>query len=157
MLPDPRHNLEHQARRSETVEIEEAKAHASAERKSLESALASTERQLVTLTKLRVRELLTDNDYLAQRKELETEKLKLRAKLENEPETQNWFEPEKLLKSFSNRAVSWFQAGDDRVKRLILEIAGSNPILKDGKLLIEATKPFKELHFCSNFPTLCAH
>ena len=48
-----------------------------------------------------------------------------------------------MLVSFSNRAASWFEAGDLRTKRLILFIVGLNPLLKDKKLSIDARKPFR--------------
>ena len=42
-----------------------------------------------------------------------------------------------------NKAKIWFERDDDDdKKRLILDVTGSNPVLKDKTLLIEAKKPF---------------
>jgi hypothetical protein len=57
--------------------------------------------------------------------------------------------------SLSNRAVSWFTEGDDQVKRLILEIVGSNLALMDRKLSIEARKPFRAWSQKPSFSELC--
>src|SRR5262249_53111420 len=66
-----------------------------------------------------------------------------------------WLEPAPLFISLSNRAISWFTAGDSKIKRLILEITGSNLLLKDKKLLIEAAKPFTRRGENPSFSQLC--
>jgi site-specific DNA recombinase len=106
---------------------------------SLEQARTSAEKELDNLTKLRIRDLLTDEEYLSQRQELERKQIKIAQSLK----PQDRFEPARELVSFSNRAVSWFEAGDFRTKRLILTIVGLNPLLKNKKLSIEARKPFR--------------
>ncbi len=53
------------------------------------------------------------------------------------------FEPARELISFNSRAASCFESGDLTKKRLILETVGSNLLLKDGKLSIEAKKLFR--------------
>jgi hypothetical protein len=45
--------------------------------------------------------------------------------------------------TFSIRAAKWFREGDHATKRQILEIAGSNPVLEDRKLSIEAGSLFR--------------
>ncbi len=113
------------------------------ERRSLEAAIAGIDRQLETLTGLRLRDLLADGEYLRQRQALDQERLRLRQNLERLKEGVSWFEPAEALLSFSRRAVSCFATGDFRVKRFIVEIVGSNPVLRDGQLSIEAKKPFR--------------
>jgi site-specific DNA recombinase len=110
---------------------------------SKKTAQAATDRQLENLTKLRLRDLLTDDEYLKERKELEREKIRLSQGLKECNGNQMWFEPVRDFILFNNRAVSWFKAGDMQTKRLILSIVGSNFSLKDKKLLIEARKPFR--------------
>jgi site-specific DNA recombinase len=112
-----------------------------AEQDAHKKAEESVRRQLENLTKLRVRDIITDEEYLEQRKELEHEQIRLKQKQEVNI-TRSWFELSSNLLLFNHRAISWFQAGDLQTKRLILSIIGSNFWLKDKKLLIEARKLF---------------
>jgi DNA invertase Pin-like site-specific DNA recombinase len=114
-----------------------------AKRLSLEQARMSAEKELDNLTKLRIRDLLTDEEYLKQRQELERKQVKIAQNLKAADQPVDRFEPARALVSFSNRAASWFEAGDLRTKRLILFIVGSNPLLKDKTLNIDARKPFR--------------
>lgn len=114
-----------------------------AQKDSLEKARSAVERQLDNLTKLRLRDLVNDEEYTRQRQELERERIGLAQKLENAGSAESWFEPARLFVSFSSQAVSCFTTGDMQTKRLILEITGLNPTLRDEKLNIEAKKPFR--------------
>lgn len=114
-----------------------------AQRASLEKALAAMECQLGNLTKLRVRDLLTDEEYLRQRQELEREQIRLAQNADRIQTATSWFEPARLVISFNTTVVSRFQAASLQTKRLILETVGSNPILRDQKLSIDAKKPFR--------------
>ena len=122
----------------------EKKKVADAKRHSLEKTQSSLDRQFDNLTKLRLRDLLTDEEYVKQRQELEREQIRIKQSLEAHKQSDDWFEPARLLVSFSNRAISWFKAGDLQTKRLILEIVGLNPVLKEKILSIEAKKPFRK-------------
>jgi DNA invertase Pin-like site-specific DNA recombinase len=115
---------------------------AAAEKRSLEQALQATRKQLDNLTTLRIRELLTDEEFLRQRETLEREELKLVQQQQSGTEA-DWFEPLDLAISFSKSAASWFQAGDPRTKRTIIAITGSNLVLRDRELTIDARKPFR--------------
>jgi DNA invertase Pin-like site-specific DNA recombinase len=138
-----------------TAKLERISAHEKAakevRRHSLEQARLSVEKELDNLTKLRIRDLLTDEEYLKQRQELEREQIKIAQSLKQADQEDSRFEPVMELVSFSNRAASWFEAGDLRTKRLILTITGSNPLLKDRKLNIDARKPFRRWAKPSNF------
>jgi site-specific DNA recombinase len=127
-----------------------------AQRLSSQRALKDTERQLENLTKLRVRELITDEEYLCQRQTLDRERIGLVQSLKSGEKSGSWLEPAKLLFSFSSRAVSCFMAGDLQIKRLIIEIVGLNPTLLDGKLNIEARKPFRRRTAPPTFSNLWA-
>jgi len=115
---------------------------AAAQKQSLEQALQATRKQLANLTTLRIRDLLTDEEFLRQREVLEREELKL-VQQQKDGSVADWFEPVELAISFSKSAASWFEAGDPRTKRTIVQITGSNLALKDRELTIDARKPFR--------------
>jgi site-specific DNA recombinase len=121
-------------------------------RSSVEAALAAVTKQLDNLTVMRVRDLLSDDEFVKQRERLQREKLRLAQQAEAAP--QSWLEPAKMLVSFSLRAVSWFLAGDVEMKRLILAVAGSNPTLKGREVNIDAAKPFQRQPDAGDFPQM---
>jgi len=123
-----------------------------AQRASLLKAQSATAKAIENLTGLRIRDLLTDEEYLRKRGELDRERLRLAQSLESLGKEGSWFEPARIVFSFSNRAALRFREGDLREKRLILEIVGSNPTLRDGKLSIHAAKPFS---LCSGSGSTC--
>jgi len=123
---------------------------------SLEKALDAICKELENLTKLRLRDLITDDEFVSQRQRLELERLKLQQTLEKLKQTSSWLEPARLFISLSNRAVCWFTEGDRETKRLVLEITGSNLLLKDKKMLIEAAKPFRRGGIKPSFSQRCA-
>lgn len=122
---------------------------------TLEKARRDAQQQLTTLTDLRVRSLIDDAEFVQRRQNLQTEQLGLAEKLQKIKAGAEWFESAALLISFSNCAVSWFEHGEDRTKRLILKTIGSNFTLTDKKLSIEATKPFMRLADAATSTTLC--
>ncbi len=124
---------------------------------SAEKALVDIGKQLENLTKLRVRDIIADDEYIRQRQELELERARLIQNKERAQGATSWFEPARLVVSFNNRAVSRFQSGDSQTKRLILEITGLNPILKDKQLSIEAKKPFRQWGNTRSLSTLCGY
>ena len=132
------------------------KAVRDAERVSLEHAQASVAKELGNLTKLRIRDLLSDEEYVAQRKELEQRAASLSQSLKNVDEAGSWFEPARQFISFNHRAVSWFREGDLHTKRLILTMVGSNLTLKDRRLNIDARKPFRRWSGAGTFSDLRA-
>lgn len=121
----------------------------------MEHNLAANSKALDNLTQLRVRDLISDEEFTSQRQKLQREHLTLQQRLKAH-DSGSWLEPARMFISFSNRAIFWFTEGDDAIKRLILEIAGSNPLLKDKKLLVEARKPFRRWSDEPSFPDLCS-
>ncbi len=113
-------------------------------RLTLEKAREAVARQLDNLTKPRLRDLLTDEEYVKHREELERERGRVAGNLGALDHSGAWFEPARLLISFSNGATFRFREGDLQTKRLILDTVGSNPVLKDEKLNIDAKKPFRK-------------
>lgn len=123
---------------------EQQKQDALAIQQTLEKTLSDTQAQLDTLTQLRIRNLITDEEFSHQRQQLRQTRAGLQERLEgvrsNPPRplalTSQTF-------SFAHRARQWFLAGDLETKRTILDALGSNLVLRDKKLTIEARTPFR--------------
>ena len=113
-----------------------------AQRTAISDELGSVKAQVSILTDLRVRSLIDDDELLAKRRVLDLERIAIEERLVNIEREPNWFELSGLIISFRNRALAWFHAGSDDVKRLILQTIGSNYRLTDKKLTGEAMKPF---------------
>ena len=112
---------------------------------SLKAALRDTSRSLSTLTDLRVRDLLDDAEFVVRRAKLQADVLRLEQSItQQEANPDYWFEPARMFLTFSNRAVSWYEQGDDDAKRLILRSIGSNLSLANRILSIHAAEPFRE-------------
>ena len=129
------------------AEAERARAHRAEEEQaktqSLEKALHEVSAQLSELTSLRLRNLLTDDEFVNARQALQREQLRLQERLGRTRIDSAPFEPVRDVIWFRNLAVSRFTRGDLETKRLILEIVGSNPILRDKILRVEPAKPFQ--------------
>jgi len=110
-------------------------------KQALERTLERCARDLDNLTKLRYRDLISDEEFVRQRSGLTQEQLKLDQRLQR-LSTEQWIEPSRNLFLFSNRAVFWLTHGTASEKRLILSTVGSNLTLKAKKLNISAAKPF---------------
>lgn len=124
-------------------------------RLSLSEAINSVESQLEKLTSLRLRDLITDEEYQKTRTGLLRERQQLTQRQEENKEEGAWFEPAQLLISFNKALVSRFVDGDYSTKRLILEIVGSNLTLTDRIISIEARKPFRLVPKASSHSSLC--
>lgn len=109
---------------------------------SVEASIRSVDKELDTLTDLRVRSLLSDDEFTRKRLELTRTRLNHLQQREALAEVRDWGEPLRTLVSFSNQAVEYFLGGDDAQKRLVLVTTSSNPILSGRKLSIQARKPF---------------
>lgn len=114
-----------------------------ARQKSIDRALSAAKTAASNLTSLRIRDLIDDEQFLIERQKIDQEQLKLKEASQNAVHLESAFEPFENLVSFNNKAIEWFLAGDDEIKRLILECVGSNLVLTDKKLNIEAKKPFQ--------------
>jgi DNA invertase Pin-like site-specific DNA recombinase len=110
-----------------------------------EAALNALRGQMNTLTDLRVRELISDDDFMKRRRNLETGIASAQERLEKEVRSDGWFEPALLLISFCKQAKYWFNDGTDEIKRGIVSAVGSNFTLKDKKLRYKANEPFSLL------------
>jgi len=128
------------------VEEERAKEHREGNQttQAIEQALITCRRNLDNLTKLRYRELISDEEFVRQREEVTREEIRLCQQLERLG-TEHWIEPSRNLFLFSNRAAFWLAHGTLQEKRLIVSTVGSNLSLRAKKLSIDAKKPFSLL------------
>jgi site-specific DNA recombinase len=136
--------------------VDEQRNHTTVQRDSLERARTAGAKELENLTRLRIRDLLTDEEYVKQRQELERKQIGIAQRLEMVQSADSMFEPSQLLISLSRSMVSWFKGGDIQTKRLILTIVGSNFSLMNKKLNIDAKKPFRRLSKPTNFSSVLA-
>jgi DNA invertase Pin-like site-specific DNA recombinase len=103
----------------------------------------AAKRALGELTGLRVRQLITDEEYLHKRDEMTRQSEVLSETLaKRDAEPSYWFEPSRAVISFGTDALSWFRDGDEEDQRLIAHAVGSNLNLKRKILSIDAKKPF---------------
>lgn len=102
-------------------------------------ALNSTEKQLDNLTKMRYRELITDEEYIKERSTLNNQITELKSKVKaNEDTAEKWLELTEKTFIFATNAREAFINGNLETKKAILMALGKNPIIKDGKLSITA-------------------
>jgi hypothetical protein len=113
-------------------------------RDSLRSSIMNTERQLSTLTQLRIRDSISEDEFVSERATVQADLARLRSResqLGGDIAVANDTAAAALL--FSSHASAWFDAGSPDVRRAILSIVGSNFQLQDKVLTIEAQKPFR--------------
>ena len=113
-------------------------------------------RELDNLTKLRIRDLLTDSEYVKQREELERKRIGAAQQLERLRDDDARFEPAQALVSLNKTLVSRFDEGGIEKRRLILTAVGSNLVLTNKKLSIDARKPFRRWSPGADFSDLRA-
>ena len=106
------------------------------------TALDGVEKQQRELTNLRVRALIDDDEYLTSKAELRREVVRIGERLAKAERPDDLIKPLSAVISFCNQAAEWFRRGSPALKRLILEIAASNPTMAAGKLSLQAAKPF---------------
>lgn len=106
-------------------------------------SLSATKRQLESLTGLRLRELLTDGEFLQQKEKLVAEQVSLEQSLNKlGNQATSWLEPFRQTILFVNQGKNQFLAREREEKRAIISAVGSNLKLRERILLIEAKKPF---------------
>lgn len=113
------------------------------ELRSIDAAIQAADRERANLVGMRLRDMLSDDEYNAARRNLDITRARLVEQRQRVAEKPDWFEPARVLLSFSNRAVEYVLYGNPDQQRLVLSIVGSNPVLDAKKLSIEARKPFR--------------
>ncbi|MGB8478009.1 MAG: recombinase family protein [Acidobacteriaceae bacterium] len=152
-LPDRFHRWA--AQRLERTMKQKQQDHA-AQKDSLLRAQAASARELENLTKLRIRDLLSDEEYVKERQELERKQLGFSQKLDALTRQEERFEPSASIVSFNHCLISRFQTANLQRRRMILTTVGSNLVLKNKKLSIDARKPFRRWTDLGNFSDLRA-
>lgn len=123
------------------------------EAKAVNAALSRIEVARRNLTKLCISGQITNDEFDVERRDQERERLRLDTR-KTDSAAPNRFEPGALCVEFSIYAAKWFREGDNQTKRTILEIVGSNPVLIDKQLRIDAAKPFRGWSHIETIPTL---
>jgi len=114
--------------------------------RAIERTIADLERRISELTDMRAGTLITDAEFIEKREAAKRELMRLRQSQTGQAaKDAHWFEPAREIVSFSNRAVSWFDEGNDEERRLIIHAVGSNLSLSRRKLNIQARKVFRHV------------
>jgi len=124
---------------------------------NVDIAIGAVQKRLDNLLEMRLRDQLTDDEYNGRKRILLDEIVNLKEnRLNLEHRQSHWFELSENAFLFANMAKYWFEQGDQQRKREIIACLGSNFILKDKILLIEAKKPFLIIREGSIIPTWLA-
>jgi DNA invertase Pin-like site-specific DNA recombinase len=113
-------------------------------------AISEARSNLRTLTDLRVRSMISDEEFAERRTDLQNRITKLEAAAAAEP-------PEKLnlapsLIDFGKHCVFWFSNGSVDVRRLLVQILCLNPVLSARNLKFDARFPFVDETSVQHFP-----
>jgi hypothetical protein len=112
-------------------------------RQSLQKAYNQTQSQLDRLLNMCLSDLISDEEYRQEKHKLLQERARLQEKLgDTEHRADTWRTLAENTFVFARYARYWFEHGSLEDKKTILSALGSNLILKDKKLLIQAKKPF---------------
>jgi site-specific DNA recombinase len=110
----------------------------------------NTQKQIDNLTKMRYRELIEDEEYMRERKLLQSQLVVLKQyRDETEDRAVNWLELTEATFDFATNAREAFINGDMDTKKDILMAIGQNPTIKGGILRIEANEwlvPIKDTY-----------
>lgn len=138
-------SLERHVRRGlEALELEHVEQRA-ARAGAAQAEVAELDRQSRSLTDLRLREVLTEAEFVAERERLGKARRIAVEQAQATTTPTRTIEPAATLLAFSKYAVDWFSGGEDSDKRRILQTVTSNPTLSGKKLSIHAAKPFLDL------------
>jgi DNA invertase Pin-like site-specific DNA recombinase len=113
-------------------------------RGSLEKAHGDSLRRLENLNQMRLRELISDEEYLSEKRKLLDEKIRLEESLNAKGSGLNKVH-DLTVKTFkfAHEALERFESGTPEIKKAIVHAIGSNFSLRDRKLSIDVEKPFE--------------
>jgi len=112
-------------------------------RQSLTNSLKGCVRKLENLNQMRLRDLISDEEYIKEKKKLIDEKIALEEAIKNDGEIVDDVNRETIDRVvFAHEAMERFKNGSLSEKRTILGKIGSNLTLKRKKLIINAATPF---------------
>src|SRR5262249_38891353 len=86
-------------------------------RQSLDEAIAKTERQIKTLTQMRARELISDEEFTAERRTLQEVLPRLRAEADVSVDSAQAIAATAETFLFAARAYDWFRSADPQSRR----------------------------------------
>jgi len=110
---------------------------------SLEKRYRDTQGQINSLTDMRVKKLIDDEEYLQHKNRLLLEREKLKERIDDTRHgADRWLELTERAFTFACYANYWFDHGTLEEKNTILRTIGSNFLLKDRKLNIELKNPW---------------
>jgi DNA invertase Pin-like site-specific DNA recombinase len=125
-------------------------------KRSVVKAHDECKRKIDTLLHLRLKGLLSDEEFVEQKNGLTENMMKYKARISQiERNPHIWLEPSERLIKFLTLAKEFFAEGDAQQKKEILETVSSNLLLKDKKLLITAKKPFRLVAENCDSPLWC--
>jgi site-specific DNA recombinase len=111
-------------------------------RRSLDKAIAYCDKRLANLNQMRLRDLINDEEYVKEKKQLAEEKFRLEKSSIENPIKRSLDLTAKAF-NFAARAKESFEKGPLEDKRMILQELGSNLFLKNKKLEIQLAEPFQ--------------
>jgi len=126
----------------------------SARKTTLQQDIGAITDRLNRLTDMRVRDQISESEFVANRAELEQERFRVQQAMDQPNDELKALEPFYFAILFSKYAASWFRVADNQTKRLILETIGSNFLLKDKILTFLAKKPFTLIANATSIPTM---
>lgn len=101
--------------------------------------ILQTQREIDSLTKMRYRELVSDEEYLAQKRELQATLERLKEEYgDTHHRAKNWLELTERTFDFITYAAHHFNGGSFEKKRTILLGFGSNFLIRDKNLDLQA-------------------
>ncbi len=107
--------------------------------------------KLDRLTEMRIAQELTAEEYAEKKSKLETERRTIEESQSNlNQRIGDWMGRVESLLDFSIQAYDVFTKGDIKQKRSILASLGYNHLLKDKKLIIQATNPILTVELMNN-------
>lgn len=128
-----------------------------AELRALTTTLSGHKKELSTLTDLRVRGLIEDEEFVTRRTQTQTKIMTIEQTISQREDNREYLiEPLNSAIWFSNCAVSLFETGDLETKRLVLKSVGSNLLLMGRVLNIQAAEPFRTCPDLSDIPFMWA-
>jgi site-specific DNA recombinase len=99
------------------------------------------QKQLNSLLQMRLRELISDEEFLREKSKLQEEISKIKIKIsQNQDKSENWIELVEKAFCFATYARNSFINGDLKTKREIFSALGQSYTLKEGKIEMEPVK-----------------
>ena len=128
------------------------------------SAMVAAERQMANLTRMRISELIDDEEYMREKTRLQSELTSLKVKTSQvEASATDWTALTARAFEFACNAREAFLSGDEETKKAIFAAIGSNHTLTDHKLSVNAAEwlvPFAigrdsfQIDICQLEPTI---